>query len=165
MNKHLYLMMILGVSSTATAAEQTAQTENTATDKPAAAEKKNADEDTILVRSTPTSQSMGTQIINSEQIQRRPTRNGSVTELLRSNPNVRFSNSLDSSQTPGELAPENVSFHGEKFYQNNYMIDGLSNNNVINPGANNGELSNTPDGYSPTDLPPAVRNHSGLIRS
>ncbi|UAY97143.1 TonB-dependent receptor plug domain-containing protein [Dickeya dadantii] len=153
MNKHLYLMMILGVSSTATAAEQTAQTENTATDKPAAAEKKNADEDTILVRSTPTSQSMGTQIINSEQIQRRPTRNGSVTELLRSNPNVRFSNSLDSSQTPGELAPENVSFHGEKFYQNNYMIDGLSNNNVINPGANNGELSNTPDGYSPTDLP------------
>ncbi|GAB7260712.1 hypothetical protein DZJ_00720 [Dickeya ananatis] len=40
MNKHLYLMMILGVSSTVTAAEQTTQAENTATDKPATAEKK-----------------------------------------------------------------------------------------------------------------------------
>ncbi|SLM61915.1 MULTISPECIES: TonB-dependent receptor plug domain-containing protein [Dickeya] len=153
MNKHLYLMMILGVSSTALAAEQQAKIQKGDNGKPLAAENNPASEDTILVRSTPTSQTMGTQIITSEQIKRTPTRNGSVTELLRNNPNVRFSNSSDSSQTPGELQPENVSFHGEKFYQNNYMIDGLSNNNVINPGANNGELSNTPDGYSPTDLP------------
>lgn len=110
-------------------------------------------EDTIVVRSAPTSQTMGTQIITADQISKMPTRNGSVTELLKNNPNVQFANSADNGNTPGELQPENVSFHGEKFYQNNYMIDGLSNNNNINPGANNGELSNTPDGYSPTDLP------------
>ena len=112
-----------------------------------------ASEDTILVRSTPTSQSMGTQILTKEQIERLPTGNGSVTELLKRNPNVRFGNTTDSSTTPGELAPERVSFHGEKFYNNNYMIDGLSNNNTINPGANNGELVDNVDGFSPTDLP------------
>ncbi|SDC16992.1 TonB-dependent receptor plug domain-containing protein [Acinetobacter boissieri] len=112
-----------------------------------------AEEDTIVVRSTPTSQSMGTQIITAAQIAKMPTRNGSVTELLKNNPNVQFSNQADNGNTPGELQPENVSFHGEKFYQNSYLIDGLSNNNTINPGANNGELTTTPDGYSPTDLP------------
>lgn len=117
------------------------------------ADTKGSLEDTIVVRSAPTSQTMGTQIITADQISKMPTRNGSVTELLKNNPNVQFANNSDNGNTPGELQPENVSFHGEKFYQNNYMIDGLSNNNNINPGANNGELSNTPDGYSPTDLP------------
>lgn len=111
------------------------------------------DEDTIIVRSTPTSQTTGTQMITADQIQRMPIRNGSITELLKNNPNVQFANSSDNGNTPGELQPENVSFHGEKFYQNNFMIDGLSNNNTINPGANGGELIASPDGYSPTDLP------------
>lgn len=110
-------------------------------------------EDTIVVRSTPTSQTMGTQIITADQIRKMPTRNGSITELLKNNPNVQFANMSDNGNTPGELQPENVSFHGEKFYQNNYMIDGLSNNNIINPGANGGSLDADPDGYSPTDLP------------
>lgn len=110
-------------------------------------------EDTLIVRSTPTSQTMGTQIITAEQISKMPTRNGSVTELLKNNPNVQFANTADNGNTQGEIQPENVSFHGEKFYQNNYMIDGLSNNNTINPGANGGDLTADPDGYSPTDLP------------
>lgn len=110
-------------------------------------------EDTLIVRSTPTSQTMGTQIITAEQISKMPTRNGSVTELLKNNPNVQFANAADNGNTQGEIQPENVSFHGEKFYQNNYMIDGLSNNNTINPGANGGDLTADPDGYSPTDLP------------
>ena len=116
-------------------------------------ESSHADEDTILVRSTPTSQSMGTQILTAEQIERLPISNGNITELLKTNPNVRFSNDANNSTTPGEIAPENVSFHGEKFYNNNFMIDGLSNNNTINPGANGGELNNNPDGYNAIDLP------------
>lgn len=109
--------------------------------------------DTIIVRSAPTSQSMGTQIINADEIKKTPLGNGNITELLKSNPNVRFSNESNSSVNPGEIAPENVSFHGEKFYNNNFMIDGLSNNNNVNPGANNGDLRTSPDGFSPTDLP------------
>ncbi len=133
--------------------EETTTQQQTSNDTQQQETESAASEDTILVRSTPTSQSMGTQILTKEQIERLPTGNGSVTELLKNNPNVRFGNTTNSSTTPGEIQPDRVSFHGEKFYNNNYMIDGLSNNNTINPGANNGELSNTPDGYSPTDLP------------
>ena len=119
----------------------------------AQAQEESSADDTIVVRSAPTSQSMGTQIINAEQIKKTPMGNGNITELLKSNPNVRFANDTNSSLNPGEIAPENVSFHGEKFYNNNFMIDGLSNNNNVNPGSNNGNLTLSPEGFSPTDLP------------
>ncbi|MCL2896316.1 TonB-dependent receptor plug domain-containing protein [Brenneria tiliae] len=161
MEKNVYLVMLLALlTGPAFAQQNDTSTNNNQQKADVETEDDSLDdasedegEDTILVRSTPTSQSMGTQIINAEQIRRTPTRNGSITELLKSNPNVQFANSADNGSTPGEISPENVSFHGEKFYQNNYMIDGLSNNNTINPGANGGELSASPDGYSPTDLP------------
>lgn len=122
-------------------------------------------EDTILVRSTPTSQSMGTQILTAEQIKQFPTANGTIPELLKHNPNVRFSNATDSSNTPGELAPENVSFHGEKFYNNNFMIDGLSNNNTINPGANGGNSVTRPMATAPPIYRRAAHSRSGLTLS
>ncbi|MDX6913496.1 TonB-dependent receptor plug domain-containing protein [Pectobacterium carotovorum] len=161
MNKNVYLMMILSLLSGPALAQQndTSVDDNQQKNNAETEEEQQGDsssgngEDTILVRSTPTSQSMGTQILNAEQIKKMPTGNGSVTELLKNNPNVQFANTANSSNTPGELAPENVSFHGEKFYNNNFMIDGLSNNNNINPGANKGVLDGDPDGYSPIDLP------------
>ncbi|WP_113627229.1 TonB-dependent receptor plug domain-containing protein [Pectobacterium peruviense] len=161
MNKNVYLMMLLSLLSgpalaqqNDTSADDNQQKNNAETEEEQQSDSSSGNsEDTILVRSTPTSQSMGTQIINAEQIKKMPTGNGSVTELLKNNPNVQFSNTASISTAPGELAPENVSFHGEKFYNNNFMIDGLSNNNNINPGANNGQLNQQPDGYSPTDLP------------
>ncbi|MBL0867886.1 TonB-dependent receptor plug domain-containing protein [Pectobacterium carotovorum] len=161
MNKNVYLMMLLSLLSGPALAQQndTSADENQQKNNAETEEEQQSDsssengEDTILVRSTPTSQSMGTQIINAEQIKKMPTRNGSVTELLKHNPNVNFANETDSSLTAGEIAPENVSFHGEKFYNNNFMIDGLSNNNTISPGANGGTLGTNPDGYNATDLP------------
>lgn len=99
-------------------------------------------------------QQMGTQQIDQQKIQDRITTNGTVSELLKSNPNVKFSNANGNSNTPGEIAPENVSFHGEKFYNNNWMIDGMLNNDTTNPGANRGAIAaNNPDGYRPPDLP------------
>lgn len=103
---------------------------------------------------TPFSQKMGTQQLTAQDIKHRPTGNGNLSELLKTNPNARYANRTDSSNTAGEIAPDEVSIHGAKFYENNYTIDGLSNNDNIHPGANNGHLSaRSPDGYSPTDLP------------
>ncbi|MBS4429958.1 TonB-dependent receptor [Pectobacterium punjabense] len=161
MNKNVYLMMLLSLLSgpalaqqNDTSADENQQKKNAETEEEQQSDTSSENsEDTILVRSTPTSQSMGTQILNAEQIKKMPTGNGSVSELLKNNPAVQFSNTANSSNTPGELAPENVSFHGEKFYNNNFMIDGLSNNSNIHPGANGGELQKDPDGYRPWDLP------------
>ena len=111
------------------------------------------DLNTIVV-TAPFAQKMGTQRITQQQIQDRVTGNGTISELLKSNLNVQFSNTDGNSNTPGEIAPENVSFHGEKFYNNNWMIDGMSNNDTVNPGADKGAIATAdPDGSSPFDLP------------
>ena len=148
MNKTMCFMLPLTLFSASGLAEQQHQTtgQNNAT----AEETQN---DTIIVRSTPTSQTMGTQILSAGKIADLPTGNGNVTELLKYNPNVQFANESNSSVTPGEIAPDNVSFHGEKFYNNNFMIDGLSNNSTINPGSSAQGIMTKPDGFSPTDLP------------
>ncbi|MCP1773366.1 outer membrane receptor protein involved in Fe transport [Neisseria perflava] len=66
---------------------------------------------------------------------------------------MQFSSSSNTGSNAGEIAPENVSFHGEKFYNNSWLIDGMSNNDTTNPGADNGELTTDFDGSSPWDLP------------
>lgn len=108
----------------------------------------------ILVSETPFSQKIGTQKITEDKIALLPTKNGNISELLRYNPNVRFANTADSSKGAGEIAPNEVSIHGESFYNNNYTINGLSNNDNLNPEANNDVKNGTdPEEYSPTDLP------------
>lgn len=107
----------------------------------------------VVVRGTPFAQKMGTQRITNRQIMTRPAANGTITDLLHDNPNVQFSNMSGNSNSAGEIAPENVSFHGQKFYENNWMIDGMSNNDNVNPGSGSGYLTGNPDGNSATDLP------------
>ncbi|WGE75582.1 TonB-dependent receptor plug domain-containing protein [Actinobacillus equuli] len=98
------------------------------------------------------SQQVGTQKITAEQIKRQAAKNGGITDLLKSNPNVRFSNEADLSTNAGEIRPNEVSFHGEKYYNNNFILDGMSNNDNMNPIGNqmrNGEAV----GANPYDLP------------
>ncbi len=110
--------------------------------------------DTIVVSDTPFSQQTGTQKITEQQIRLKPSKDGNITELLRNNPNVQFSNSADTSESGGEIAPNEVSIHGAAFYSNNYTIDNLSNNDNLNPASDNSlKAGKDVDGYSPTDLP------------
>lgn len=102
----------------------------------------------------PFSQQVGTQKLTAEQIKNRPTGNGNITELFKSNPNVQFANATGTSNMGGEIAPNEVSIHGEKFYNNNYTIDGISNNDNINPASEVlSSADGTPQGNSATDLP------------
>lgn len=117
-----------------------------------------SDENTVelktIVVTAPFAQEMGTQHIDRQRIQNRVNKNGTISELLHDNLNVQFSTTDGNSNSAGEIAPENVSFHGEKFYNNNWMIDGMSNNDTVNPGANKGQITTkNPDGSSPWDLP------------
>ena len=89
--------------------------------------------ETIEVSDQAFSQQMGTQKITAAQIAKLPSRNGNITELLRTNPNVTFASSSNNSNNGGDIRPDEVSFHGEKFYNNNFVIDGMSNNDNLNP--------------------------------
>lgn len=111
---------------------------------------------TLIVTTNPYAQELGTQRIHKHQLNFIPKGNGNITELLKTNPNVSFSSTADNSQTNGEIAPNEISFHGEKFYNNNFTIDGLSNNDNLNPASNmgSGNANNiNQSGQNPWELP------------
>ncbi|MBN7288857.1 TonB-dependent receptor plug domain-containing protein [Campylobacter curvus] len=76
----------------------------------------------------------GVSTISRAMIESMPSGNGDFVQLLRTNPNVQFSNTNRQSTTMGEISPSNISINGSKFWQNNFMIDGVNINNDINPG-------------------------------
>lgn len=77
------------------------------------------------------------QTLNEVEIQRLPKGNGTINGLLRKNSAIRFSINNNQSIKAGEITPESVSFYGEPYYNNRILIDGLSNNDIINPGYSN----------------------------
>ena len=62
-----------------------------------------------------------------------PAATGTVTDSLRGQSFIQFDQSSRSAATGGEIAPPRVSIRGSKHYENNFMINGVSNNNNINP--------------------------------
>lgn len=77
------------------------------------------------------------QYISAEEIKQRNTGDGNVTDLLKSNPAVQFSNNDSTSMNQGEIKPSRISIHGSSSYQNSYKLDGVSFNNDFDP-ANSG---------------------------
>lgn len=77
------------------------------------------------------------QYITSEDIKQRTTGDGNITDLLKNNPAVQFSNNDSTSMNQGEIKPSRISIHGSSSYQNAYKLDGVSFNNDFDP-ANSG---------------------------
>lgn len=75
----------------------------------------------------------GKATIGGDELQTMPSRTGSITEALKVRSNVQFSNEESSSLTLGEIAPPRVSISGAKPYENNFLIDGMSISNTLNP--------------------------------
>lgn len=91
--------------------------------------------DTLVLGGTEGNGYMGATVISGKAIHAFPGANGDITTLLQMHPSVQFSGAQKSSNTPGEIDPADISINGAKFYQNNFMIDGISINNDLDPGA------------------------------
>lgn len=89
----------------------------------------------------------GEQIIDRRAIENFAGANGDLTTMLKMHPSVRFDTAQQSSNTPGELNPADISINGAKFYQNNFMIDGISINNDLDPGASSGSRNDINGSY------------------
>lgn len=81
----------------------------------------------------------GTASISGKELHSLPSHSGSITEALKGMPNVQFSNEEISSRTGGEIRPPRISIAGAKPYENNFLIDGLSVTNTLNPNGLNGD--------------------------
>lgn len=99
--------------------------------------------------STAAQSTIGTTVISNEYVQNAPAANHSITDLLRGKSYVQFDQTSLSSATGGEITPPKVSIFGSKHYENNFMLNGVSNNNEINPGSSelsNSDMSGQPSG-------------------
>ena len=83
-------------------------------------------------RITPTT---GTTILDKEIIENLPTRDGNVNELIGIVPGVQYGEGAVDSFMAGEISPPAVSVTGSRFYENNYTIDGMSNNSPLDPAS------------------------------
>lgn len=89
---------------------------------------------TVVLGAPPESGFQGETVIDRRAIEAFPGANGDITTLLQMHPSVQFSTEQKSSNTGGEIDPADISINGAKFYQNNFMIDGVSINNDLDPG-------------------------------
>jgi hypothetical protein len=94
--------------------------------------------DATMVLGRSESPYLGEEVIDRRAIENFAGANGDLTSLLKMHPSVRFDSTQQSSNTPGELNPADISINGAKFYQNNLMVDGISINNDLDPQASSG---------------------------
>jgi hypothetical protein len=81
--------------------------------------------------------------LDQEVIRQLPAGNGSLSELLRLLPGLQLSENFNSAATGGEILPPTTSISGGKVYQNNFLVDGIANNNLIDPAK--GAVDNVTD--------------------
>lgn len=90
----------------------------------------------------------GTASITGRELHSLPSHTGAITEAIKGFSNVQFSNEEISSLTAGEIRPPRVSIAGAKPYENNFLIDGMSVTNTLDPSG----LDKNGDSVSWNDL-------------
>lgn len=91
----------------------------------------------VRTRARPLAEHGGIKTFDARQLRDFPGANGDLGALLRLSPQVQFDNAQRSALTQGEIAPADLSINGAKFYQNLFLLDGLSLNNDLDPGSGN----------------------------
>lgn len=102
----------------------------------------------IDVEATPIEVTPGETTYSEETIEKSPTGEGNLADLLRLNPNVDFSRESNLSAGTASLRPDEISIHGQEFYQNLFLIDGSDATNDLNP-ANSMDVWRTPSLVAP----------------
>lgn len=79
-----------------------------------------------------------------DKLDKMTSKNHTIADSLKSNPNVSFNRLSDLGTDTGEIKPQDFSINGAKFYQNNFLIDGANFNHDINPANRNSNGYETP---------------------
>jgi hypothetical protein len=87
-------------------------------------------------------------VIDSHIINNFPAGNGSINQILSFLPDIQFSESSNLSTQGGEILPSAISISGGKGFENNFLIDGLSNNSMLDPDANDPLALNDVPGHA-----------------
>ncbi|MDR2400985.1 MAG: TonB-dependent receptor plug domain-containing protein, partial [Deferribacteraceae bacterium] len=91
--------------------------------------------DDVEVKERLSGGNLGKTEIPRELLKNMPKGDGTVSDLLRVAPSVQYDLNYRSSGTAGEIAPAEVSISGGKTYENLFLVDGMSNSNMLDPGS------------------------------
>lgn len=86
--------------------------------------------------------------IEQDLIRTLPLRNNSINEVLTILPGVQFSETANISTQGGEILPPGVSISGGKTFENNFTIDGISNNSLLDPDSDDPLANNEVPGHA-----------------
>lgn len=88
---------------------------------------------TVTVTGTADDRLTGRNTLDRTLLEQLPGRNNSVNELLTLLPGIQASEYSRTSDNAGEILPPNLSISGGHFYENNFTIDGVGNNSLLDP--------------------------------
>lgn len=80
--------------------------------------------------------------IQGDILEKLPLRNNSLNEALGILPGVQFSDEAFLATQGGEIRPPQLSISGGKVFENNFTIDGISNNSLLDPQGATDPVSN-----------------------
>lgn len=89
----------------------------------------------------------GSNTLKRELLEHLPAKNGSINEAISILPGVQLPEENRASIQGGEILPPNVSLSGGTVYQNNFQIDGFSNNSLLDPMADDPTSSSNVPGH------------------
>lgn len=75
----------------------------------------------------------GSNSLSREQLDYLPAKNGSINEAINVLPGIQLPEQGRASIQGGEILPPNLSISGGKVYQNNFTVDGVNNNSLLDP--------------------------------
>lgn len=89
---------------------------------------------TIVVDSNKeSSTNISTFKVNSKQIESSIQGNGDIGSAIKLNPNVKVQDKNKNREAITEITPSRIEINGAKFYQNSVLIDGISNDSLLDP--------------------------------
>lgn len=76
---------------------------------------------------------VGKTVYSKEDLQKTPNSSKNITDFLKVNPNVQFSNDHRASSEQAELKPAEISINGAQTYRNKFIINGVNSTNNTDP--------------------------------
>ena len=88
-----------------------------------------------MVVGTVKAEATGKSDLSKEQIDTLPVADTNIEALIKLMPGVQISDKANTSFRGGEISPPLISISGGRPYDNNFLIDGMSNNSLLDPGS------------------------------
>lgn len=126
-------LSLLGLLIAASVGAADADTTAVGDDQQETATEEEAIEVPVLVEAAEIEVQPGHARLDSETISRMPGGEANLADLLRVNPAVDFSRDAELSASTAVQRPAEISIHGQPFYQNAFLIDGIDTANDLNP--------------------------------